>query len=67
MRPDPTIDEIRKSRHEISARFDHSPRRLVEHYMKLQESVQSTRFFQPQTQSCTIPESESGICEQDRS
>jgi hypothetical protein len=33
---DPAIDEIRAIRHEISARFDHDPRKLVEHYMQLQ-------------------------------
>lgn len=34
---DPVIDEIRQVRHEISARFDHDPRRLVEHYLELQQ------------------------------
>ncbi len=33
---DPPIDEIRAVRHEISARFGHDPRKLVEHYMQLQ-------------------------------
>lgn len=37
MRPDPVIDEIRRIRHQISAEHDHDPRKLVEHYMKLQE------------------------------
>ena len=31
------IDRIRRTRHEISAKFDHDPRKLVEHYMELQE------------------------------
>lgn len=31
------IDRIRRARHEISARFDHDPRKLVEHYMELQK------------------------------
>lgn len=35
--PDPVIDEIREIRHRISARFDHDPQRLLEHYMQLQE------------------------------
>lgn len=34
---DPVIDEIREVRHEISARVDHDPARLVAYYMKLQE------------------------------
>jgi hypothetical protein len=55
MRPDPTIDEIRKVRHEISAQFDHDPRRLVAHYMELQKSVPEERFFQPQAQSQDMP------------
>jgi hypothetical protein len=31
------IDRIRRVRHEISAKFDHDPRKLVEHYMELQK------------------------------
>jgi hypothetical protein len=31
------IDRIRRVRHEISARFDHDPHKLVEHYMELQK------------------------------
>jgi hypothetical protein len=34
---DPVIDEIREVRHQISARVDHDPARLVEYYMTLQE------------------------------
>ena len=34
--PDPVIDEIREIRHQISARVDHDPARLVAYYMKLQ-------------------------------
>jgi len=33
---DETVDRVRRVRHEISADFDHDPRRLVEHYMELQ-------------------------------
>jgi len=40
MKPDPTIDEIRRVRHEISAKFDHDIGRLVEYYMKLQDEDQ---------------------------
>lgn len=36
-RKDPVIDEIREVRHEISARFDHDPAKLVAYYIKLQE------------------------------
>jgi hypothetical protein len=37
---DPVIDEIREIRHNISARFDHDPERLVAHYAELQERYQ---------------------------
>lgn len=31
------IDQVRRTRHEISAKFDHNPRKLVEHYIELQK------------------------------
>jgi hypothetical protein len=31
------IARIRRARHEISAKCDHEPRKLVEHYMELQK------------------------------
>jgi plasmid stabilization system protein ParE len=34
---DPAIDEIRKARHRISARFNHDPAQLVAYYLELQE------------------------------
>jgi hypothetical protein len=34
---DPVIDEVREIRHQISARLDHDPTKLVEYYMKFQE------------------------------
>jgi hypothetical protein len=34
---DPVVDEVRAVRHEISARFDHDPERLVAYYMELQK------------------------------
>ena len=34
---DPVIDEIRKTRHRISARFNHDPAQLVAYYLELQE------------------------------
>ncbi len=37
MKPDPAIDDIREVRHRISASVDHDPRKLVEHYRRLQE------------------------------
>lgn len=34
---DPTLDRIRRVRHEISAECGHDPRKLVEYYIRLQE------------------------------
>lgn len=31
------IARVRRVRHEISAKFDHDPKKLVEHYMDLQK------------------------------
>jgi hypothetical protein len=35
--PDPVIDEVREVRHQISARFDHDPERLVAYYVEYQK------------------------------
>ncbi len=43
---DPLIDEIRAVRHQISARFDHDPARLVAYYMELQKQYQD-RLIRP--------------------
>lgn len=40
MNEDPGIDWIRKVRHEISARFDHDPKKMVKYYMELQEQYE---------------------------
>ncbi len=37
MSDDPTITRIRKSRHRISAKFDHDPEKLVKYYMRRQK------------------------------
>ena len=34
---DPTIKRIREVRHQISASFDHDPRKLVAHYIEFQK------------------------------
>ncbi len=38
---DPTIDEIRKIRHQVSKRFNHDPKRIIEYYIKLQQKYQN--------------------------
>ena len=37
---DPVIDEIRKVRRRISARFGHDPARLVRFYLEMQKQFQ---------------------------
>jgi hypothetical protein len=37
MQDDPAITSIREVRQRISKQFDHDPKKLVEHYMRLQE------------------------------
>lgn len=37
MMTDQTVERIRKVRHEISERFDHDTRKLIEYYIKYQE------------------------------
>ncbi len=37
MKTDPTIDRIRKIRHEISEEYDHDPRKLIEYYINYQQ------------------------------
>jgi hypothetical protein len=36
MQDDPAITRIHDVRHRISKQFDHDPKKLVEHYMRLQ-------------------------------
>jgi hypothetical protein len=38
---DPGVDEVREIRHDISARFDHDPAKLVAYYVELQKKYQS--------------------------
>lgn len=41
------IDQIRRVRHEISEKFDHDPRKLVEHYMELQKRHEERLITSP--------------------
>lgn len=40
MKDDPAIQWIREVRHQISAEFDHDPRKLLEYYMELQKKYE---------------------------
>ena len=44
MLPDPTIERIRRVRHEISERCGHDPKRLVAYYRRFQKRF-SGRFI----------------------
>jgi hypothetical protein len=46
-KPNPIVDQIREVRHRISGEFGHDPKRLVEHYMKLQEEIHADRLVRP--------------------
>ena len=37
MKPDPTVERIRRIRHEISEECGHDPKKIVGHYMKYQQ------------------------------
>jgi hypothetical protein len=49
---DPTIDEVREARHQISESVAHDPRKLVEYYRKIQERFQERLI----TESTKVPE-----------
>ena len=50
-RKDPTIDRIRQARHEISREFDHDPRKLVDHYIELQQQYEDRLLETPRKKS----------------
>lgn len=53
MSPDPTIDAVRKARHQISASVEHDPRKLLEYYRKRQSRYsenQLRRLEEPRQQ-----------------
>ena len=45
MKADPPIDEIRETRRQISAEFDHDPRRLMAHYAEIEKLLQREGKF----------------------
>ncbi|HEV7644589.1 MAG TPA: hypothetical protein VGO50_11645 [Pyrinomonadaceae bacterium] len=48
MKSDKAIEEIRKVRKEISAEFDNDPKKLIEHYIELQDQYKE-RLIKKQT------------------
>lgn len=55
MKPDPAIDAVRAARHAISELCQHDPRKLIDHYMKRQESHRS-RLLAPQNRDAVKEE-----------
>lgn len=48
--PDPVIEEIRESRHRISAMCDHDPAKLVAYLMQYQEQFHDRLIYDPSEQ-----------------
>lgn len=46
-RADPGLEAIRRVRHEISAKFGHDPKRLLEYYRKLETEYSDRLRLQP--------------------
>ena len=41
MKTDPSIERVRKVRHQISSEFDHDPKQLIQYYIELQKKHHS--------------------------
>lgn len=53
MKDDPTIKAVRDARHRISEKVGHDPRKLVEHYRRLQQRHRQRLVSQPTQPSGT--------------
>jgi hypothetical protein len=60
MRLDPTLDRIREARHRISEKFGHDPKKLIEHYMKLEREEFADRLVVP-AKPIPQPEAEEAV------
>ena len=47
MQPDPTIERVRKIRHEISEQCDHDPQKLIKYYQKYQQKFSGRLIRKP--------------------
>ena len=47
MKTDPSIERVRKVRHQISSEFDHDPKQLIQYYIQLQKKHQSRIIDSP--------------------
>ncbi len=50
MKKDPPIDEIRKIRHEISEKYGHDTKALLDHYKKLESNYSSRLLRESRTE-----------------
>jgi hypothetical protein len=66
---DPVLDQVRSARHEISARFEHDPTRLIAYYMELQKEYRNRLLHDPEAEAVgrgkdqpvlALPDSEHG-------
>jgi hypothetical protein len=57
MKDDPTIKAVREARHRISETVGHDPRKLVEHYRRLQERHRERLLTKPASASESKTES----------
>jgi hypothetical protein len=39
---DPLVDEVRAIRHKISERYNHDPKRYIEHLMELEQKLRAS-------------------------
>lgn len=46
-KPDPTLDRIREARRRISAQYGHDIEKLVEHYEKMENELESGKELIP--------------------
>jgi putative addiction module component (TIGR02574 family) len=63
---DPVVDEIRETRHRISARFNHDPAQLAAHYQELQANYQERLINAEGTDSSETEESPPALSEAGR-
>ncbi len=56
LKNDPTIAEIRETRHQISKEFGHDPQRVVAHYIELQKIHERLRAQQKQAAEAQLLE-----------
>lgn len=47
MQPDPTVERIRRIKHEISEQCGHDPKKLVEYYRKYQQKFSRRLIRKP--------------------